>query len=246
MPAAILRHLSDDVTLFNIYCDESCHLERDGQNVMLFGAIWCPTDKTKEIATRLRDIKTRRGLSRDFEIKWTKVSPGQLKFYSDVLEYFFAEEHLHFRVLVILDKSKLHHANFKQDHDTFYYKMYFTLLKVLLHPHAKYRIYLDIKDTRSSERIATLHDVLCNNMYDFSREIIERVQPVRSDEVEQVQLVDFLTGLVAYANRDLATSSAKTALVAEMRQRSGYSLTRTTLLREDKVNIFIWTPSESQ
>src|SRR5579863_2349740 len=120
-----------NVTIFNIYCDESCHLERDGQKVMLFGAVWCPDEKTKEIATRLRDIKTRRGLARNFEIKWSKVSLGQLKFYSDVLEYFFAEEHLHLRVLVIPDKSKLHHADFSQDHDTFYYKMYFTLLKVL-------------------------------------------------------------------------------------------------------------------
>src|SRR5579863_9038413 len=101
--------------------------------------------------------------------------------------------------------------------------MYFTLLKVLLSPHAKYRIYLDIKDTRSSDRIVTLHDVLCNNMLDFSREIIERVQPIRSHEVEQVQLADFLTGVVSYANRDLTTSPAKMALVTEMKQRSGRS-----------------------
>lgn len=213
---------------------------------MLFGAIWCPSEKTKEIAKRLRDIKTRRGLSRDFELKWSKVSPSQIKFYSDVLEYFFTEEHLHFRALIVSDKSKLRHEAFEQDHDTFYYKMYFTLLKVLLSPHAKYRIYLDIKDTRGSERIQKLHDVLSNNMYDFSRDIIERVQPVSSEQVEQIQLADMLIGIVAYANRGLTSSPAKTALVNEMRQRSGYSLIKTTLLREDKVNIFKWAPSESE
>jgi hypothetical protein len=232
--------------IFNIYCDESCHLEHDGQSVMLLGAVWCPDDKTRDIARKLRSIKASRGLGKDFELKWSKVSPGQVEFYLDVLKYFFAEEHLHFRVLVVSDKSKLRHEAFKQDHDTFYYKMYFTLLKVLLNPHAKYRIYLDIKDTRSSERIKNLHDVLCNNMYDFSREIIERVQPVSSDQIEQVQLADMLIGIVAYANRGLASSSAKAALVDEMRKRTGYSLTRTTLLREDKVNIFKWEPSESQ
>lgn len=25
---------------FNIYCDESCHLERDGQPNMVLGALW--------------------------------------------------------------------------------------------------------------------------------------------------------------------------------------------------------------
>ena len=26
---------------YNIYCDESCHLENDDKPVMLLGAIWC-------------------------------------------------------------------------------------------------------------------------------------------------------------------------------------------------------------
>ncbi|NTV59869.1 MAG: DUF3800 domain-containing protein, partial [Chlorobiaceae bacterium] len=42
---------------FNIYCDESCHLEHDRQKAMVLGAIWCPLDKTREIAVRLREIK---------------------------------------------------------------------------------------------------------------------------------------------------------------------------------------------
>jgi hypothetical protein len=38
--------------VFNVYCDESCHLENDGQKAMLLGAVWCPPDKTREIARR--------------------------------------------------------------------------------------------------------------------------------------------------------------------------------------------------
>ena len=34
--------------LINIYCDESCHLERDGEPVMLLGAISCPDDAVKQ------------------------------------------------------------------------------------------------------------------------------------------------------------------------------------------------------
>ncbi len=34
---------------FNIYCDESCHLENDLQKAMVLGAVWCSKDKSYEI-----------------------------------------------------------------------------------------------------------------------------------------------------------------------------------------------------
>jgi hypothetical protein len=40
-------------------------------------AVWCPLDKTREIAVRLREIKQKHGLSARFKIKWTKVSPAK-------------------------------------------------------------------------------------------------------------------------------------------------------------------------
>ncbi len=226
--------------IFNVYCDESGHLQNDNLQVMVIGAIWCPLEKTHEIAIRLREIKQRHGLSPFFEIKWSKVSPAQQLFYMDIVDYFFDDDDLHFRALIVPDKTKLRHQDFEQDHDTWYYKMYFTLLKVLLSPHAEYRIYLDIKDTRSMNKVAELHEILCDNMYDFERKIITRIQTIRSHEVEQLQLADLLIGLVGYANKSLETSTAKQALIERMRQRSHYSLTKTTLLREDKVNLFRW------
>lgn len=228
---------------FNIYCDESCHLEKDRQPIMLLGAIWCPTDKAREIAARLREIKVGHGLKPTFEIKWSKVSPSRVTFYLDVLDYFFDDDDLHFRAL-IADKTALRHEAYGQDHDTWYYKMYFYMLRNLFRPGNRYRIYLDVKDTRSEAKRAKLHDVLCNNMYDFQRRILERIQAVRSHEVEQIQLTDLLIGTVGYANRGLKGSTAKAALVGRMRMRSGYTLTKTTLLREDKVNLFRWTPQE--
>jgi hypothetical protein len=226
--------------VYNIYCDESCHLEKDHQQVMVLGAVWCPVERVREISTRLREIKLRHGLPADFEIKWTKVSPAKVQFYLDVIDYFFDDDDLLFRALIVPDKSLLRHAEFGQSHDDFYYKMYFDMLKVLFSPDARYRVYLDIKDTRGAVKIAKLHDVLCNNQYDFSRQIIERVQLVRSHEVEPLQLADLLIGAVSYVNRNLSTSDAKQALVDRMRRRSGYGLTRTTLYREDKVNLFRW------
>lgn len=230
---------------YNIYCDESCHLENDGQKIMVLGAVWCPEGPlTRRIAERIRQVKASHGLNPAMEVKWTKVSPGKSSFYQDFLDLFFKEPNLHFRALVVGDKSKLRHGDFSQDHDTWYYKMYFNLLKVLLSPKDRYRIYLDIKDTRGATKVRKLHEVLCNSTYDFDQRIIERVQLVRSHEVEQVQLADLLIGIVSYANRGLATSAAKIALVEKMRKLSGYNLTKTTLLRETKVNIFRWEPKE--
>jgi hypothetical protein len=123
--------------------------------------------------------------------------------------------------------------------------MYFDMLKVILFPHSHYRIYMDFKDSRTQskvEHIQKLHEVLSNNMYDFRREVIERVQAVNSKEVEQLQLADLLIGGVAYVNRNLRTSDAKLAFVQRMQERSGYHLTGKTLYREDKLNLFLWQP----
>lgn len=231
--------------VFNIYCDESCHLEHDQQKTMVLGAVWCPLEKTREIAVRLREIKARHNLPAQFELKWGKVSKGQAGYYRETLDYFFDDDDLHFRALVVTDKTKLRHTAYSQDHDTWYYKMYFHLLEVLFSPDARYRIYLDRKDTCGAQKAARLHEVLCNAMLDFNREILERVQVVGSHEVEQVQLCDLLAGAVSYANRALAGNPTKAALVARMRERSGYSLLRSTLLQEQKLNMFHWHPKEA-
>ena len=122
--------------------------------------------------------------------------------------------------------------------------MYFDMLKVILSPHERYRIYLDIKDTRSAAKVRKLHEVLCNNMYDYQRQIIEHVQTVHSNEVELLQLADLLIGAISYLNRNLSSSSAKLALIDRMKKRSHYELTRTTLLLEEKVNLFRWHATE--
>ena len=231
---------------YNIYCDDSCHMEHDRPPVMVLGAVWCPLEKAHEISVHIRELKKSHGLSTTFEIKWTKVSQGQQAFYLDLLDYFFDNDDLHFRALVVQDKSKLQHELYEQTHDTWYYKMYFEMLKVILEPQSCYRIYLDIKDTRSAVKTSKLHDVLCNNIYDFQRQIIERVQTVRSHEVEILQFTDMLIGAVSYVNRGLSGNTAKAALVERMRERSGYSLTKTTLLKESKVNLFMWEATERQ
>lgn len=237
-------NVSISMNRFNIYCDESCHLENDRQNVMILGAVSCPRTQSRVISKGIRGLKKKHKLSPLFEVKWTKVSPGKIDFYMDLLSFFFDEKELYFRAVIIPDKTKLNHDAFDHDHDTWYYKMYFELLKVLLNPHDQFCIYLDIKDGKSGEKVRKLHEVLSNNNYDFRRQIIERVQNVRSNEIEQVQLTDFLIGCILAANRNAVISTAKQALVNKMKGLSNYCLTRTTLLCEKKVNLLRWIAND--
>ena len=225
---------------YNIYCDESCHLHRNDEKVMVLGALMCSKNRRYKISQRIREIKMAHGFNPAFEIKMNKVSPGKSRFYLDVLDYFFDTDDLHFRAVVIPDKTILRHEDFRQTHDGFYYKMMFNLVKILLSPQNTYHIYLDRKDSHSGEKARELHRVLCNSRYDFQHNIIRKVQPVHSHESELLQLCDLLTGIIAYANRGLTGNSAKLALVNRMKKISGYTLMKSTLYKEQKVNLFIW------
>lgn len=227
----------------NAYCDESCHLEHDNISVMVIGAIWCPQEKVKEINKRIREIKLRYNLTDNYELKWTKISTNHYQMYYDVIDYFFDDDDLHYRGVIIPDKALLHHEKFDQTHDEWYYKMFFTLFKNILDPDDKYKIFLDYKDPDGGKRIKKLHEVLCNNFYDFSRHIIKDVQLVRSHQVEIIQLVDILTGAIGYENRSLAGNSGKEKIIQRIKERSNYTLKNSTLYKEKKVNLLVWRSS---
>ena len=229
---------------YNIYCDESCHLEHDGINVMALGGVWCPNSKVSEINNRIKEIKNRYGVASTTELKWTKLSPSKADLYFDLINYFFDCQDLHFRCLVIPDKTLLEHNRFNQTHDDWYYKMYFDMLKVIFDPTDKYEIYIDIKDTNSATKALKLKKVCSNSIYDFSSKSIQRIQPIRSHEVQIMQIVDILIGAVCYQNRNFPNtfekSPAKQKAVEIIKERSKYKLTKTTLYKENKFNIFIW------
>ncbi|MEZ7821369.1 MAG: DUF3800 domain-containing protein, partial [Patescibacteria group bacterium] len=175
----------------------------------------------------------------------TKISPSKIDFYMDLVDYFFDDDDLHFRGLVIPDKSKLQHEKFNNSHDDFYYKMYFLLIKAVIAPQNFYDIYLDIKDTRSANKTDKLHEILSNTIYDFNQEIIKKIQLIHSDESAILQLTDLLIGALSYAHRDLKTSQAKLQIIERIKKRSHYSLLKSTLLKEDKFNIFVWNGSSN-
>lgn len=229
-------------TLYNVYCDESCHLENDGIPVMALGAVWCKKEDFKILAEKLKAIKLKHHLSPHFEIKWTKISPAKKDFYEDLIHYFFAENKLHFRTVIIPEKNKLDHATFQQSHDDWYYKMYFLLLREILNPLANYHIYIDQKDTRGTAKVEKLREVLSHNIYDFDKTIIKKIQQIRSNEVVMMQLADLLTGAMTYFYRGLSSSKTKNSLIQLIQTASHHTLLKNTLPKENKFNLFIWEP----
>ncbi|WP_341633374.1 DUF3800 domain-containing protein [Sphingomonas agri] len=230
-------------TIIDVYCDESCHLENDGQSAMTLGALWLPDERKAEISARIAEIKNKHKMPSSFEVKWTKVSGSKVDLYMDLVDYFFDDDDLRFRCVVAPDKSALDHEKFQQSHDDWYYKMYFHLISFLLKPQYRYRIYLDIKDTRSKLKVKRLWETLSNSQLDFSRSMIDHVQQVRSHEVGPVQLADLLIGAMSYKARGMGDSAAKRKIVERIAARSGYSLAKSTLPKEDKFNILIWQAS---
>lgn len=236
------------MTEYNFYCDESCHLEHDDSNVMVLGAVWCPKENRHEINERIKQIKVQNGIPAKAELKWTKIAPAKLQVYIDLIQYFFEEKNLHFRGLLVPDKRKLNHRAYNQTHDEWYYKMYFGMLKAMLIPTERYNIFIDIKDTHSSKKAQKLCQVISNSMYDFSKSIVKQVKPIRSEEVQIMQITDVLIGAFGFHNRFFSDnghrSEAKQKIVRLIQEKSGYTLQKSTLLREDKLNLFVWKASD--
>lgn len=223
----------------NIYCDESCHLEHDNIPVMVLGAISCEKIYRKRIFKDIQDIKSKHNIGKNSEIKWCRISMNKIDFYKDIIDYFFETECLSFRGLVIKNKELLNHEQYNQTHDEWYYKMYFTLLSRIIKNNMKNEIYLDIKDTKGSNRRYKLQEVLSNSIYDFNKDIVHNIQAIDSRESAILQIVDLFIGALGYINRDLKTSKAKLEVIKYIKEKTGYSLVRSTLLTENKFNIFI-------
>lgn len=214
---------------FNFYCDESCHLENDKQPFMFIGYVSCAYNQVKLHSKNIRQLKAKHHVF--YETKWSGLSKSAYPLYNDLIEYFFATD-LQFRAIVI-DKDKLKHDKFGQNHDDFYYKMYFQLLSKKLDPECNYNVYLDIKDTRSAKKVNGLKDFLNKNYI-----TVRNLQNIRSHESELMQLTDIITGALSYYLRGLDTVIAKNKLIEKIQQHSKQPLTRSTAVNQEKFNLF--------
>jgi hypothetical protein len=232
--------------LINIYCDESCHLERDGESVMLLGAISCPDDAVKQAHREILDIMRKHRAA--WELKWVKVNRPRIAFYKELVDYFFDNPKLKFRAWVVENKAALNHEYFNQgSHDSFYYKMYFYMLKPLLQRPNRYHIYLDKKDTRSATKVKELGEVLKSANLDWSGLLVSRLQTVESHDVPLLQLADLLIGALAYRHRPLVmkVGGAKHEVMQHVAKRYGRDLVGNTPPWETKFNFYTFTPQST-
>ena len=223
---------------YNIYCDESCHLEHDKEKVMVIGGIKCPKSRRKIIINDIYTIKEEFNIPKMAEIKWNKVSNCNLEYFKKIVDLFLDTQDLQFRAVVV-DKTKLNHEQYGQTHNEFYYKMYYYCLIRLVDTQAENYIYIDKKDTKGTNKIRKLKEIISRKNHDFDQSKIARIQCVNSAELPILQLTDLLIGAVGYHNREIVNpSEAKLELVRYIQSRTNYSLERSTYPSEQKFNLF--------
>ena len=230
--------------IFNIYCDESCHLPHDNSDIMVIGGISCPKEKATLINRTIMSIKEKNRIYKYAEIKWTKVSNSKYNFYKDLVDLFFDNSYLNFRAVVALNKSRLNYKKFHLSHDDWYHRIYFLMLREMMDIGKRYNVYIDIKDTKGPKKIETLKDVLNNVVGYFYDETVQNIQLVRSDQIQLMQLADLMIGAVSYKNRGLVGNEAKVKLINYIEEKIARSLVKTSPKTETKGNIFSWIPQE--
>lgn len=224
---------------YNIYCDESCHLQSNNSKYMLIGAVYCPKSKIKKVNEYIQHLKENYNLSNTIELKWNKVDKKTEKLYLDVINYFFNSDYLKFRVIVI-DKTTLDHEKYNQTENDFYHKAYYEMLKYIIIPGNTYNIYPDIKDTNSYYYHQVMLDFLRIKMSDSNKKTIKKVQPIRSYESPILQINDILIGALSYYYRQLDTNQTKLKIIDEIKRLYDGNLDTTSFYSNTKFNIFIW------
>lgn len=224
---------------YNVYCDESCHLISNDCKYMLIGAVYCPKNKVKKVNEYIEHLKENYNISNKIELKWNKVDKKTEKLYLDIINYFFNNDDLKFRVIVI-DKTKLDHEKYNQTENEFYHKTYYEMLKYIIIPGNSYNIYPDIKDTNSYYYHQVMLDYLRIKMSDKNKKTIKKVQPIRSYEASILQINDILIGALSYYYRNLSGNSVKLNIINEIKKLYQNDFDTSSYYSNTKFNIFIW------
>lgn len=224
---------------YKIYCDESCHLEHDGSDVMVFGALRCKAVSVEETVRGIKSLRAK--YEYQTEIKWTKLLKKQLPFYRDLLNLFLQSDALSFKATSVINKHLLDHTQYNQgSHGIFYYKMAFYTLRDFLKNPGAARIHFDYMDTQGKDRAQKLLEILSAD----GAACVLSAQIVRSGESQLIQLCDLLIGAISYARRFPRDqrSPVKGAIVDHLETYLGRDLINGTPPWEEKFNIFVFSP----
>lgn len=213
---------------FNIYCDESCHIENDHKKFMFLGSTSVAYNQVKFHTSQINELKKKHSFYG--EIKWSKVSKSKLRFYLELVDYFFATD-LQFRCVGV-QKIKIDAEAFNISYDDFYYRMYYSLLNHNINTTYNYNVYLDIKDTLSAYKVNKLKEVL-NTKFGVFR----NVQNIRSHESIIMQITDFMMGAISYLhNNEEKLNLAKVQIIDKIKHHCKDQLDKTNY--SEKLNLF--------
>ncbi len=213
---------------FNIYCDESTHLQFDEKPFMLISYVSCAYPQIKQHKEYIKLLKAKHKFKG--EIKWSNVSKSQYPFYADVIDYFFATD-LKFRS-VIVDKSMIDETREGFTYNDFYFQMYYQLIFHKMCPEYTYNLYLDIKDTCSQSKLVKLGELL------NKKGNIRNIQFIKSYESYLMQMSDLVMGAINYHIRGLDTVIAKNKLIEKIQTHANIDLQKSTPKCEEKFNLF--------
>lgn len=218
---------------YNIYCDESTHLENDGQPYMIYGYVSIPYNEMALAKKQIREIKKKHGYKG--ELKWTYISDKTFPLYNEIVDYFFMTN-MKFRA-VIVDKSEIDNTRVEYTYNDFYFRMYYQLLHHQMDMESTYNVYFDIKDTCSQQKLHKLSEILKYNS------AIRNFNFVKSHQVHFIQLADILMGAINYhlrIQRGVIEGKvrAKRLIVEKIKKQTSLSLLCTTPLKNRKFNLF--------
>lgn len=214
---------------FNIYCDESCHIEHDHKDYMFLGSVSCAYPQIRRHCKRIKELKKEHNFYA--EIKWSKVSMSKVRFYLDLIDYFFDTD-LKFRAIGI-KKSQIKCDEMGSSYDDFFYKMYYLLLNYKIDTLDCYNVYLDIKDLFSAQKVRKLKEVL-NTKYGVFR----NVQNICSHESLLMQLADLIMGAVSYNVNDKEHKNAAKMMIIERIMKHLHTGSLDMTNHSEKLNLF--------
>lgn len=212
---------------FNLYCDESTHLQYDDEPFMIISYIRCAYPQIKQHKEYVKFLKKKHNMPG--EMKWSKISKSNAEFYSDIIDYFFATD-LSFRAIVVKKTEIKEHVK-GYTYNDFYFKMYHELVSKKMNKKDTYNLYLDIKDTRSQDKLTKLNEILSE---DYN---IRNIQFIKSYESYLMQISDVLMGALNYHIRGLNKVTAKNRIIEKMKTESKLNLKESTPGSEEKVNL---------
>jgi hypothetical protein len=225
------------IMTYDLFLDESCHLEHDRISVMTLGYIKVPHTVCQELRLGIRQIKEKHGKFK--ELKWSKFSVKKLALYKELVDYFF-DKPLEFSCILVKFKERLDHSDFNMGrHDNYYYRIIFHLLQPMPSD-GDYRVFIDYKDTKGKEKLSKIKEYLNEKCGDASP--FEQFQHLRSHENEFFQLTDFFIGAIAYKSRVniegvLPENQAKLEFIQYLEKKAGFSLDEGTTPWETKFKI---------